>query len=655
MEDLKVNEKSNFNLFVQSLEKIEDKNKQINYDLKIIKEKEALLQNACRQIKTEFIGIDNQIDQLIMYIRPWFLIPESLRRPVIVSLWGMTGVGKTSLVQSLISKLDKRSLYTGNDMGKYVDSYAERDEGALIQSFINLSGQCGVLLFDEIQIARTISDGGQEIDRIGLRNFWALLDTGKVEVSSSMFKSNIGQIKNILKNLNMQQQGYTYSPSEFEISFLIPYLNISNASQKLLLTALETNPVDVILWILSKLEKNEKETLCLDFTKCLIILSGNIDESFSNIKTVSPVSLTPDELADKVSKITTSNIKEGLFKRFRAEQVARMGTSFVIFKNLKEHDYERIVEKKLTEISKNIEDNFLLKIQFTNNVKKIILKNGLIPSQGVRPIISTIGEVIDVRVPTWILELYKINAKLAVVDFDDFKNSFSLISDDKIIYQDQLVFDKSSENKKVTFSNVQLKYISNHEAAHIVVGVTLFGQLPERIIFEEGYAQNVNPQVRFKEIKVITKEIAESNLAMILSGYAIEEMLFTKSGLSSGAYEDLKMATDLVSHMISEVGMGSHIGQSLKHNDLPHNLSSLKFEDDLLKEKWLNEALVKAKKVLGEQAKLFNAIQNELLLERKLSIAKLETLVQQNFKGSKEDINMIIDRTEHQLFDKIAA
>ena len=59
----------------------------------IIKERVLEINAIGAQLKTEFAGIDNQIDTIIRYVTPFYATPELLTRPVVVCLWGMTGVG----------------------------------------------------------------------------------------------------------------------------------------------------------------------------------------------------------------------------------------------------------------------------------------------------------------------------------------------------------------------------------------------------------------------------------------------------------------------------------------------------------------------------------------------------------------------------------
>ena len=79
------------------------------FDEALIKRRQRTLDKARKQLKADFVGIDGIIDQLCSYVRIWYLMPEILTRPVIVNLWGMTGVGKTDLVRRLGDHGDARA------------------------------------------------------------------------------------------------------------------------------------------------------------------------------------------------------------------------------------------------------------------------------------------------------------------------------------------------------------------------------------------------------------------------------------------------------------------------------------------------------------------------------------------------------------------
>ena len=88
-----------------------------NYCEQEIKQKQALLENAKKVLKQEFVGIDTVIEKVIDSLVTWFLFPELQDRPVVINLWGMTGVGKTALVVRLANLLDYDKKFFRYDMG----------------------------------------------------------------------------------------------------------------------------------------------------------------------------------------------------------------------------------------------------------------------------------------------------------------------------------------------------------------------------------------------------------------------------------------------------------------------------------------------------------------------------------------------------------
>lgn len=70
-----------------------------------IAERSARLGEVAAELKTEFFGIDPIIDRVIGSLRAWYVMPELIKRPVIICLWGLTGTGKTQLTRLIAQKL----------------------------------------------------------------------------------------------------------------------------------------------------------------------------------------------------------------------------------------------------------------------------------------------------------------------------------------------------------------------------------------------------------------------------------------------------------------------------------------------------------------------------------------------------------------------
>src|SRR5271166_4596400 len=103
-------------------------NKELINRITIRKEK---LEEVRIALKNKFIGIDEVIDKIIDNISLWYLTPEIQFKPLIVSLWGITGVGKTDLVRQLVKLLDFTDKFIEiqmdikNDYSRNIENYLE--------------------------------------------------------------------------------------------------------------------------------------------------------------------------------------------------------------------------------------------------------------------------------------------------------------------------------------------------------------------------------------------------------------------------------------------------------------------------------------------------------------------------------------------------
>jgi cell division protease FtsH len=142
-------------------------------------QKNAMLENIKPILKEEFRGIDNVIDSIIENIRPFYIFPTSLKRPLVVNLWGLTGTGKTSVVNRIVELLNLKHKYCKFDVGEYVHASSEHKlKYDLSDKVEKCTDKHLILAFDEFQLGRTIGENGQEIDRPSLRPIWDVIDSG---------------------------------------------------------------------------------------------------------------------------------------------------------------------------------------------------------------------------------------------------------------------------------------------------------------------------------------------------------------------------------------------------------------------------------------------------------------------------------------------
>lgn len=159
-------------------------------------EKIKTLDEATQILKSEFVGLDSIIDEIRIAITPWWVTPEIITRPVVISLWGMTGTGKSSVVRRLLELLDLKDRSLVFDCGQE-NTESGTDISGKISEFLNLENKdnsCDsdsrdmVFVFDEFQYARTLSENGEELNKPALRPIWNIIDDGVLRISEYSYE-----------------------------------------------------------------------------------------------------------------------------------------------------------------------------------------------------------------------------------------------------------------------------------------------------------------------------------------------------------------------------------------------------------------------------------------------------------------------------------
>ncbi|MBX4189832.1 ATP-dependent zinc metalloprotease FtsH [Candidatus Parcubacteria bacterium] len=174
-----------------------------------------------------------------------------------------------------------------------------------------------------------------------------------------------------------------------------------------------------------------------------------------------------------------------------------------------------------------------------------------------------------------------------------------------------------------------------HEAGHALVAATIPHSDPVHkvSIVSRGRAGGYTMKVASEDKHLKSRPEFESELAVLLAGYAAEQIIFKET--TTGASNDLKVASELARRMVTQYGMSDSIGpitfgEKEELVFLGKELSSQKnyseaiaVEIDQEIKKFILKGLDVAKKVLNDKLDKLNLIAQELI--------KRETLEQQDF------------------------
>ncbi|MGW8123618.1 hypothetical protein ACV07N_13250 [Roseivirga echinicomitans] len=622
-------------------------------DKETIKEvtfKSNLLEKAKQVLKQEFIGLDKIIDQLISYISAWYLFPQLQERPLIINLWGMTGVGKSALVKRLIELIEFENIHYYFDLGEVKGD--KLNISNQLKDMVNIApNQPSMIVFDEFQLARTISENNEELIEPNNRIIWKLLDAGKFEIDEAKYyklqyladeimrleflikkgvKSKNGRVteqlaffKTTSRNGNsskdsIQKDGPDISELLIHPSYYLELWGFRMTNFR--------DPFEIEEHLLSL---NETETLAflnrvlneyttpttIDCSKALIFNIGNLNSLYPMSSNYS-IDLSADEFYKQSLKIGLSDVKRKLSGLFRHEQVARLGNNHIIYPSINEAQYQTFIALKLEDLSNQIQSNVGFKLSFDKAFKRYLFDLAVIPSLGYRPVLTSIDTEVQAHLGIMIQAVIKqkldINEVCFWINNDQIIGTFK--KGEEKIYSILLKMNPSRKTNKRDDGDI---VTSLHEAGHILVTLILEGKIPEQVVCKSRDKQLLGFVYYKVDEALLNKKTLRAKLAGYLGGRAAEEIVFGKEYITAGASKDLKDATQLASKAVKLYGLGSQIGAFSNAQVKDDEIQNQQLESQIQYE--IDEAYTLALETLRSNKKWLKKLSLKLLLLEKVN------------------------------------
>ncbi len=654
-----------------------------------ILEKKKKLDQLKAYLKEEFVGIDNIIEGVVDAMMPFYLFPKSLTRPIVINLWGMTGTGKTSLVEKIVEFLKLNNSYLKFDIGEYS---GERNglKSDLSYKTSKMENESNVLVFDEFQLGRTIDEYGKEVDKNTLRPLWELLDSGiiyvqnthiargvltvmkKIELALNLdlevdergFISRNADIyenivvnnnycrpvdyeecycideekkkslpQNIYDRMHKNSSGYIFNKPFFMKLDWFNYLYEANPEYFKNVENFEyhrakfTKPLKDQLTMIDEIMENISIMEKKDYSKSLIFCLGNLDEVYQMSHNVNP-----DEDADVFHeyslKISMPEVKHALSKRFRMEQIGRLGNSHFIYPSLNKNSYEVLVEKQLTKTKKFLKDTFQIDLVFHKSINDILYKEGVYPTQGTRPLFSTFNTMINSHVSKLMTDICLDFDSVEKIEWRYDKHTYYIKASSKkqikeFIYPVDCILEKMRESDN---SEIQA-LVAVHESGHALVACLKLGIAPSEVMSKtasvsEGLCKlNLNGMLH-------TRDYLYKEIMVNLAGMEAEKLIFGKDLLTAGSTSDLSVATNIAFRMIKRYGMGGKPFILSAVTDESQCCAYVKSEDyEKEVENILKKAKSEVKTCLKKHKKHLLVLSNHLATKPKIQEAEIKEML----------------------------
>jgi cell division protease FtsH len=117
-----------------------------------------------------------------------------------------------------------------------------------------------------------------------------------------------------------------------------------------------------------------------------------------------------------------------------------------------------------------------------------------------------------------------------------------------------------TERRSMIISEHEKRTTAYHEAGHTLVALLLPGTDPVHkvTIIPRGRALGVTQQLPQEDRLSMTKDFAEKRIAILMGGRIAEELIFDQ--ITTGAGQDIEMATDTARNMVCQWGMSKKLG-----------------------------------------------------------------------------------------------
>jgi hypothetical protein len=600
-------------------------------DFQQIEARKQILENTRIELKSHFVGIDETIDDLLNYIQIWYLMPEILSRPIIVNLWGMTGVGKTDLVRRLVKCLNFQDRFVEIELSHTEGSSWDSSVGSALNRNSISDGKPAIVLFDEIQRFNTINPDGSPVQSSKFTDFWELLSDGKLSkrVKDDLdyyIQDYLYQQKNIKKRKERGEEDVDENPT-------MGFYEAQNLKSMLQLDGEISDIADMsqmqMIEQIRQAKQKKKVYEPIDHSKTLLIISGNLDEAFAMATQIAESDVDADIFHAFTKKITMVDIKNALSKSFRPEQVARFGNIHLIYASLKKCDFEKLIEHEIDRIIVTTKTKFNVAVNVDRSIHELVYRNGVFPVQGVRPVFSSLIDILETNLSKFLFTALLRREKQIDISYRFDKSQITAQIGDRL---EEIPFvgriDKIREsNLAATIAN-----ISVHESGHAVAYMVLFGLAPLQL--KSKLASSYAGGFTFPHQIYETKENLLKQVKIYLAGGLAEEIVFGDKLASVGRIHDREQATKIAIDYIRRYGFDDEF-QANYTLEYGHSMEMKTTDIDI--EKMIARLVSETRELLSSHKPLLQELSVRLAATGSLTAAEVATI------GIKYGIPVIVE------------
>jgi hypothetical protein len=522
----------------------------LKIDAEQIKRRNDRLDAVGVELRAYFVGIDDIIVDLIDAMRVWYVMPEVLVRPVIINLWGMTGVGKTDLVRKLVKALDLQDRFAEIELSNIDQTQYYSSVTAMLEQNLLNDTEPKILFFDEMQRFNTTDSEGKQLPAMKFADFWELLSDGRL---AKRGRDNLDDLLLDYQYMLRDSRRRKQAGEDVEVDGEIGLWTGRSLKQRLGLKEgvdeIAAMSQSTMIERIRQVKDRKVIYEPVDHSKSLIIVSGNLDEAFAMASSTGEADIDADIFHAFTKKITLVDIKLALSRRFKPEQVARFGNIHLIYRSLSKRGYQTIIAREVERVIAMAHDRFGIALTVGPGLHELIYRNGVFPVQGVRPVFSSVIDILETNLSKLLFEALSSGHASIALDYDAAASQMQALvggTTTAVPFVGRL--DRVRERNVADL----VANIAVHEAGHAVAYILLFGLSPLQLTSKvtSSYAASF----MFPHEIVHTKEAMVAKAKVYLAGGLAEELVFGAGHATIGRSDDRESVTQLILDYLRRYG-----------------------------------------------------------------------------------------------------
>jgi hypothetical protein len=599
---------------------------------------------------------DDVARKVLDSVMPWYLHPEVQVRPRVLGLWGMTGTGKTHLVRQLLTALDLDDRTVWLDGGRLARS--NFGTNALDPVYESHNGRPFVVVIDEFQHARSRQQMTVE-DRGVMRSIWELIDGGKITVhDGERHLEVLLDLRDVLRRAlerGMQVKGGRIvaglelyeelcddtlgRPKDAaEAPWLIPKehwqwmrsaLERPVMSLSAFMDLMQGLDSGNVLPFVEQLVLSCSMPRVLDASQALVIVLGNLDELYALGEELVP-ELDPDVLVARHEHIGLTGLQEALYKLFRIEQVARLGSEQFAVPPLSRGRLLAVARTHGDALCGRLRESTGVQVRLGDSFLASVVRGHAIAVLGARPLLNALDRLVPGLMVQAEQHARHLGLPLNAVDIDAVDGGLRLsLRGGKRPQRLCLPLPPGPLDAQGPVHAVH----AVHEAGHAVVGLALQGVTPLQVCARSN-SRSVGGFVIWEKPlgrEPLLRSMVLPQLAGLLGGWVAERVVFGEAGQSAGSSSDIAQATGMALDLIRQEGMGAlPLLHSAKVGGNPNGVHHRQQACDELAEQWVQQAVEQATRTIMHERALLDALVKALQRTGSLGRAEVQALVQQH-------------------------